>query len=1775
MYLNQNLNKKFIALILMFLIVASPLTIAQTEKKEVLKEETDGLVSLTTSDEEDFFDGQITDINIIVNRYEPTTFVTNVLEEQNAPVYAYLSASPTSSFELPRIQKVTITEVTGNRSSTAAVRYYEPKTWSWDNIGKIEVRLKKIEKEKKVPDRISLDLKARIEYEADVTSNLIGGGQKKILVETPSPSLQEVIFDENADIFGGKGHIVLKQVSSNTASFLIYDSEGKLITTAQASLGRDSAPINLAPGSNSPENQVRIRLNKILDSTKTSAQITIDKLSHNLVRGTKILDWRTDEISIKNCKLVDNDLGTDEEKCKDEIKYIKLTKLSGNFGGEVYLTKGTAEEIKTKYYLNSDGIKKLINDLDLKNIDIKKEKEYRESFDRLRRDWGDFSIDEISSSEKPKAEFRIKGVVKSVQEGEEITSGIPQCETVLKENNKCKLESIRSNSVIVKHPEVVLSTGSKDIACKTTTTALYLRNLDRRYLGEETILVDDKSITDELPSNLCENRIQLENIKSGKSVEISLLSGFTRGIAETKFTLNIPIEKRLIKLSPKALDKQINSTQELIERLTKTIDKLDTVVESWTKICLATTALFTIWNFIFNDFGTSKKEEKIDPINEFKDSLERSGFTTKNVNSACSTKNGFSQLLIKLDNNNNKQLFNLPKDNKNRKEIFVKTEGAPQFYYIVDNKGDCVSADTLYIYDEESTPYLYNIETGKFESPGNLNSNQQQEVIPFIDESGKNNIIIPIKSDTQLNIPALRKQYQEWETRYGSAANSYYLLYIENEAVEVYRGIGNIDYNPKTKPKEKNDFPIARYVKGSDATGVYNEVERSFIRQIGTAQKKGQSQVDLFGQKYKLETSKIIPAGGLTCEEVLGPAQCRIMYNACDPVICPASRCNLGGLYEVNDDNIIQSGLIGSLVLCAPNFPEVAVPFCLTGILASLKNIRSYLQEYKSCLIAARVDSKSIGICDKLRSIFMCEIIWKEALTLLNANGGVLNFLFNIGPGKSNVNDFVNVKERVQGLKNTVNYFTNSYATSIGAAYRGKTTEQIGAEICRSAIGGSFPNLNELAITKPEDPPQFTAFFEEHEYSPTEGKSRYSIYYHIYAGTPRQNLNQAINYRVFLSSQGLNDFQVASSSINPGQFAGETRDPIAQRGYQKICIDLNGKVACGLKTVSSSFGINQIANKYAAENLATKITKAEQCVPTQKGTLSSVSVGYVPEVPVERVCSYTNPYLGLTKEKESEWYPVGDCGADERGRSLGRCWEHANLERFPTIQAQVYKDSCEENRNSKLCQTDEKCDGAVLNEFNIKSELPLLTRGSIGSIGIRQCCSGTCQIINPLINDEITKAVKSFDDKASIVDKTVNSIKKFGLNEQAYTEEFLKLSKDEKYKDKVHYLLALIYTKNRLYEDAFNELEKIDLKIKDEDKLKENKELLLKGLKELSIFKIKDLDLNIKDDDLNKKLEALELKDLTIQDLEIIKLIKDKVNKFIKTAKLDEATLSAKKNIEQTKKCDPKTSSTSSESREPLGEDEQVDCRKTSKLIKYTKVLQNSYLYLKYVDKVGWTYSSNNINFEEVSKASASDLTSYFYDLVYSLSSVNFYNGVSKIFRYSADRRDQVEYEYRRGLYSKASSAELLRLNSVGDLDNEEIPQLDTDELIEIKESNTIFFKYRYKDNVNMVNYDDFLYFKFKLNNNAGTWYYSTEEHNNYHEVNINPNLKIDFFNEMVKELNNKDWTGGIKLIFDKYKTILDGGIDIELAYKNDKSQRTIITKDNSYNLYQAKGTLP
>src|SRR3989344_447801 len=158
--------------------------------------------------------------------------------------------------------------------------------------------------------------------------------------------------------------------------------------------------------------------------------------------------------------------------------------------------------------------------------------------------------------------------------------------------------------------------------------------------------------------------------------------------------------------------------------------------------------------------------------------------------------------------------------------------------------------------------------------------------------------------------------------------------------------------------------------------------------------------------------------------------------------------------------------------------------------------------------------------------------------------------------------EYLTFKDSMQNVEDSVKFFTQDYASSAFTAYNQRSTSEIGTEICRAAIYGKIPGMDNFIdqMTRPEDPPQFTAVLSETPWSETQKQSRYNIFYHIYAGTDINRVRGPVRYSVFMKHPvgkvyyATEKCQRRSGRIEKGGFASFSLDCVADEGYEEICV---------------------------------------------------------------------------------------------------------------------------------------------------------------------------------------------------------------------------------------------------------------------------------------------------------------------------------------------------------------------------------------------------------------------------------------------------------------------------------------------------------------------------------------------------------------------------------------------------------------------------------------------
>ena len=331
----------------------------------------------------------------------------------------------------------------------------------------------------------------------------------------------------------------------------------------------------------------------------------------------------------------------------------------------------------------------------------------------------------------------------------------------------------------------------------------------------------------------------------------------------------------------------------------------------------------------------------------------------------------------------------------------------------------------------------------------------------------------------------------------------------------------------------------------------------------------GKSSVTIGGRVYPAK----VASGGTDgrCSDFMSPQDCHLMFNLCDPVLCPESRCDFGGSYRV--DNVVQSGIIGSLLLCLPNVDEgIMIPVCLTGVHAGIEGYLSILTATRNCLQESLDSGRTMGICDEIQSVYMCEFFWKQAIPLMEIGIPKL-FQMAIGQGTRGGGEYMTVQHSWDNMMSSIDYFKESYAVNAMKAFNERSTQEVGGELCKMFVSARYPASSSFfdKLLEPDSPPQYTAWFSENKVTTATVPpvSHYKVYYHIYAGKDRGR-----NYVVYLKATpepGLvrmaERYVVDRNFIPAGQQVDITRDFTATSGYSQLCVSIDGQEECGFDRV--------------------------------------------------------------------------------------------------------------------------------------------------------------------------------------------------------------------------------------------------------------------------------------------------------------------------------------------------------------------------------------------------------------------------------------------------------------------------------------------------------------------------------------------------------------------------------------------------------------------------------
>ncbi|MBU0907025.1 MAG: serine protease, partial [Nanoarchaeota archaeon] len=451
-----------------------------------------------------------------------------------------------------------------------------------------------------------------------------------------------------------------------------------------------------------------------------------------------------------------------------------------------------------------------------------------------------------------------------------------------------------------------------------------------------------------------------------------------------------------------------------------------------------------------------------------------------------------------------------------------------------------------------------------------------------------------------------------------------------------------------------NAFP------GLDSAKATSLIQRGQKAIQDAARQYGNKFVSIDGERFEVGA----PATGTAstqCQDFMSPKDCNLLFNVCDPVVCPPSRCNLGGTYHVAD--VIQTGIIGSIFLCLPNIREgIFIPICLTGIHAGIEALISIMRNYRDCLQESLDTGQMVGICDEIYSIYLCEFFWNQVAPFVNI---IIPKLIEMayGQGVRGGAEYLSVMSAWQNMQNSIDYFTQSYAVNSFEAFQARNVQEVGTQFCKAFVSVKAPTAFDTLL-EPDSPPQFYAWFDQKTFTTATvpATSQYKVFYHIFAGN-----DQGVHYNVYLKNPPTSGYyisnpvvSVASGYINKGEYASETKDFTAPEGYKELCVRINNDEECGFGQVSTDFAVNYLRDSYIKDEASrVTITSQKECISgsnnpaallnpnVQAGVEEAIS----PEIynrGIVRICSSENP--GSSTDP-SRYVDTGYCDDPKI-----RCW---------------------------------------------------------------------------------------------------------------------------------------------------------------------------------------------------------------------------------------------------------------------------------------------------------------------------------------------------------------------------------------------------------------------------------------------------------------------------------------------------------------------------------------
>ncbi len=1188
-----------------------------------------------------------------------------------------------------------------------------------ENVGYAVIVIKKQKNNSSIPDFVEGNLKARIVY--DIKSAFGIGNSEYYLPEYNQKEWEE-LWKQSKNEFGildNKFFLRAESIGVNDAIIGLYTSEE--IRYSRVTLTRDQTSDTIYLPGFYCKAGIRLRLDS-LENPGTRARLRVGNDVIDVIEGQRFLENKCTLSKITDKEVI---LRCSDDKTGRTI-YLSRTStdpLPTNPDNDDYYQKAISnyediaktytyeigiDELNVRDAANFESIigkKGLLEAIELSNASGKTDDEKRLN-----------SLYSEKYNENPSKPYNIK-------DSRSVTINGKSYDISLLEVYESDFDdygvTITANDVNLDLKKSEIK-ESGNVKYKLVSLKEGVASIHVEYNGKSITKTIKELESDSFKLDNKEIKIIINHIFLSKIAKVTALPEIKYSETNSNLHFKIGIEKRNIKLSPE-------KTKEMIENLNKTIKEWEDKTESLGKVvkglkgaCLATGTVLTVKNLFNNLGGGAIANEYVMRGSDGKGGLindyclkEENGFKTfaeclsdEKTEQIIETNKEISQKILEEQQS---MLTRIREKNTFKTEFMTDVVNNDDYLRDYFNELNQISGlkDSLNNLDYKQTTiselkelhYNYLIMQSQGVEPSLKQSSKNRFDYIISDFKNRESVLVSaeftqtaIKPEDQKvtyfsnvpnqNVPAI----VPFDIRKGWYVGVRFLLsgsthesgdlkffYICNVGDD-----GRINFNTEVGPGADDwctginaDFGVPQgqvFPKGNredftptETQNLYRNAKDAYSEAFAKY-KKGVNYVDVKGQRLKVENAVDIPQ--VQCQEFMTPSDCKILFNVCDPVVCPSSRCNFGGTYYL--DNVIQSGIAGSAFACLNNFVgfggDVYVPVCLSGVHAGMEGLLSIYKSHRDCLQHKLETGQNIGFCDEIYSIQMCDFFWKQAAPFANLVipkllEGIYSGSFVRGGG-----EYKNVQTAWDNAQQSVDYFTQYYANNAFKIFNAKSITDVGSEACRGFLSTSYPEGAGLldVLTEPSTPPQFHGWLDSslHTSATIPPTHQYSVFYHIYAGTEKEE----VSYAVYLEGTGELagvTANIASGKLKKGGYKTEKKDFPAAMGYDRLCIVVDEYKECGFGRASTSFALDYLNDKLVQSEASNKdINSESECVsgsynvqefvnPNLQQGAQSFANPSIRKMGITRVCATSNP----GGEGSTRWGEVGNCGNPNL-----KCW---------------------------------------------------------------------------------------------------------------------------------------------------------------------------------------------------------------------------------------------------------------------------------------------------------------------------------------------------------------------------------------------------------------------------------------------------------------------------------------------------------------------------------------